>query len=473
MISQKRNLYLITISIFILAFLAGNFCEPKYWNSAADTINAEKNEIKYVERLTNIPQMPTNPFKLGLDLQGGTHLIYEADMSKIAEEDQNSSLQGLRDVIERRVNMFGVQEPIVQVQETPGHRRLIVELAGIKDTAAAIEMIGRTPFLEFKEQRSEEETQIILDKRKEFEGKTMEEIQEIENWQIGLQDIFQATDLTGKYLKSAEMGFDQTMYEPLILLQFDDEGSKLFEEITERNIGKPLAIYIDGISISAPTVQQRISGGKAQITGKFTIDEAKELARNLSAGALPVPIELISQQTVGPTLGEISLQKSLRAGMYGFLAVLLFLIFFYRVPGILAAFSLLVYAAIILSLFKFIPVTLTLAGIGGFVLSIGMAVDANVLIFSRFREELKDGKSFTQSVEQGFERAWPSIRDGNLTTLIVAIILFVFGTSFVKGFALTLGIGILISMFSAIFITRNLMRLFEGTRWERYKWLWK
>ena len=469
----KRKLHLIAISIFILAFLAGNFCEPRYWNNTADIINAEKNEIKYVERITNIPQMPSNPFKLGLDLQGGAHLIYEADLSQIAEEDQDSSLLGLRDVIERRVNMFGVQEPIVQTQETKGHRRLIVELAGVKDTAAAIEMIGKTPFLEFKEQRSEQETRMILDKRKEFEGKTMEEIQELKNWQLGLQDVFQSTDLTGKYLKSAEMGFDQTLGEPLILLQFDDEGSKLFEELTEKNIGKPLAIYIDGMVISAPTVQQKISGGKAQITGKFTIDEAKELARNLSAGALPVPITLISQQTVGPTLGEISLQKSLRAGMYGFLAVLLFLIFFYRVPGILASFSLLIYVALVLSLFKIIPVTLTLAGIGGFILSIGMAVDANVLIFSRFREELKDGRSFTQSVEQGFERAWPSIRDGNLTTLIVALILFVFGTSFVKGFALTLGLGILISMFSAIFITRIFMRLFEDTRWEKYKWLWK
>ncbi|MCK4355423.1 protein translocase subunit SecD [Candidatus Parcubacteria bacterium] len=470
---SKRKLYLITISIFFLAFLAGNFCEPKYWNNSADIINAKKNEIKYIERLTNILQLPSDPFKLGLDLQGGTHLIYEADMSQIDEEDHDSSLQGLRDVIERRVNMFGVQEPVVQTQETKGHHRLIVELAGVKDTAAAIQMIGKTPFLEFKEQKSEEEMKKILDKRKELEGKTMEEIQEIENWELGLQDIFQETGLTGKYMKNAEMGFDQTMYEPLIMLQFDDEGSKLFEELTERNIGKPLAIYIDGMVISAPTVQQRISGGKAQITGKFTIDEAKELARNLSAGALPVPITLISQQTVGPTLGARSLEKSLQAGMFGFLAVLLFLIFFYRVPGILACFSLLVYAAIILSLFKLIPVTLTLAGIGGFILSIGMAVDANVLIFSRFREELRDGKSFTQSVEQGFERAWPSIRDGNLTTLLVALILFVFGVSFVKGFAFTLGLGILISMFSAIFITRTLLRLFESTRWERYKWLWK
>ena len=470
---SKRKLRLIIISIFILGFLAGNFCEPRYWNKTADIINAQKNEIKHIERLTNIPQMPLNPFILGLDLQGGAHLVYEADVSQIAEEDRDSSLQGLRDVIERRVNMFGVQEPIVQTQETQGHRRLIVELAGIKDISQAIEMIGKTPFLEFRERKDESEVQAILDKRKEFEGKTVEEIQEIEDWQIGLQDIFQPTDLTGKYLKSAEMGFDQTVGEPLIFLQFDDEGSKMFEEITERNINKQLAIYIDGIAISAPVVQQKIAGGNAQITGKFTIDEAKELARNLSAGALPVPITLISQQTVGPVLGEISLQKSLRAGMFGFAAVLLFLILFYRTPGILASISLLIYAALALSLFKIIPVTLTLAGIGGFILSIGMAVDANVLIFSRFREELKSGKSFAQSLAQGFERAWPSIRDGNMTTLIVALILFVFGTSFVKGFALTLGLGILISMFSAIFVTSYLMRMFENTRWARYKWLWK
>ena len=474
--SKKRN-RIIIILIFILAFLAGNFVEPKYWNNTADIINAKKNEIKHIERLTNIPQMPQKDFILGLDLQGGTHLVYEADMSQIEKEDYTSSLQGLRDVIERRVNLFGVTEPVVQIQETPGHHRLIVELAGIDDPAKAIEMIGKTPFLEFREQKDNIEE--IIAKKEEVnkyfaEGKTLEEIDGlVENWHLAFEEFFKPTDLTGKYLEKAEMSFGQTAYEPLILLQFDEEGSKMFEELTEKNIGKPLAIYIDDIMISSPTVQEKISGGKAQITGKFTLEEAKELARNLSAGALPVPINLISQQTVGPTLGKISLEKSLKAGIFGFLAVLLFLIAFYRVPGILASIALLIYVVLVLSIFKLMSVTLTLAGIGGFILSIGMAVDANILIFSRFREELREGKTFSQSVEQGFNRAWPSIKDGNLTTLIVAVILFSFGTSFVKGFALTLSLGILLSMFSAIFITKSFLQSFEGTRWEKFQRLWR
>jgi len=450
---SKKKTYLIIFFIFILAFFAGNLVYPQF---------------------LKLPLLPEIPFKLGLDLQGGSHLVYEADLSNIEKTEYSSAMEGLRDVIERRVNLFGVQEPVVQTQEAQGRYRLIVELAGIIDPAEAIKMIGQTPFLEFKEQRPEEETQKILDKQKEIEGKNLEELQQIEDWYLGFEDpYFQSTSLTGKYLKGAEVGFEQTAtYKSLVLLQFNDEGSKIFEDLTSRNVGKPLAIYIDELPISAPIVQEVISGGRAQITGDFTIEEAQALARNLNAGALPVPIKLISQQTVGPTLGKISLEKSLKAGMLGFLAIILFMILFYRLPGILSALALGIYAAIVLSLFKLIPVTLTLAGIGGFILSIGMAVDANVLIFSRMREELRNQKSFVQSVEDGFNRAWPSIRDGNLTTLLVAVILFGFGTSFIKGFALTLSLGILISMFSAIFITKNFLRCFVKTRLENWKWLW-
>jgi protein-export membrane protein SecD len=258
-----------------------------------------------------------------------------------------------------------------------------------------------------------------------------------------------------------------------VFLQFNEEGSKIFENLTSRNIGKPLAIYIDQVLISAPTVQEAISGGKAQITGKFTIDEAKALSRNLNAGALPVPINLISQQTVGPILGKISLAESLKAGIFGFLAILLFMIIFYRIPGFFASLSLLIYLSFLLALFKIIPVTLTLAGIAGFILSMGMAVDANILIFSRIREELKEGKSYLISIEEGFRRAWPSIRDGNFTTILVGLILFGFGTSFVKGFAFTLVIGNLVGMFTAIFITNNLLRCFAGTRIEKLTFLWR
>lgn len=464
--ANKRRVLLIFLGIVILGFIAGNLSYPKYLNQGIDFVNA-KAGFKF-------PHFWDIPFKLGLDLQGGTHLLYEADLSNIEKADYSSAMQGLRDIIERRVNLFGVTEPVVQTQESSSQYRLVVELAGIKDPGEAIKMIGQTPFLEFREQRTEEETQVILDKQKELEGMTYDELQQVENWQLAFEDpYFKSTSLTGQYLEKAELGFDQQTGVPLIFLQFDEEGSGLFEELTDRNVGKMLAIYIDGIAISAPVVQNKISGGRAQITGSFTVDEAKELARNLNAGALPVPIQLISQQTVGPTLGAISLQKSLKAGLIGFLAVIVFLIIFYRAPGLLASLSLGIYIALILSLFKLIPVTLTLAGIGGFILSIGMAVDANILIFSRMKEELKQQNSFSVALEEGFRRSWPSIRDGNITTLIVALILFFLGTSFIKGFALTLSIGIVVSMFSALFITRNLLRLFTNTRLESIKWLWR
>ena len=426
---------MIIVFIFLLAFLAGNFIFPEF---------------------LKLPYFPERDFELGLDLQGGIHLLYQADLSGIEEKDKSGAMAGLRDVMERRVDLFGVREPIVQIQG----ERLIIELAGIIDPAEAIRQIGQTPFLEFKEQR--ENYQEILEKNREV----------IETGEGQIEDPFQSTPLTGKYLKRAELGFDQTTYQALVQLLFDDEGAKIFEELTTRNVGKQLAIYIDQILISAPVVQEKISGGKAQISGQFTVEEAKELARNLNAGALPVPITLISQQSVGPTLGKISLEQSLKAGFLGFLAIIIFMILFYRLPGILAGLALAIYVVLVLSVFKLIPVTLTLAGIGGFILSIGMAIDANVLIFSRMREELRSGKNFAQSLEEGFNRAWPAIRDGNLTTLIVAFILFGFGTSFIKGFATTLSLGILISMFSAIFVTKNFLKCFVNTRLEQVKFLW-
>ena len=450
--SPKKKIYITIVLIFILAFFAGNFSYPQ---------------------LLNLPYLPDVPFKLGLDLRGGTHLVYEGDLSKIKGEDYKSSMQGLRDVIERRINLFGVQEPMVQVQETTGHYRLIVELAGVQDPGQAIKMIGETPYLEFKEMRDKEETQMILDKQKEIEGKDSEEVSQIPDWHLALEDpYFKPTSLTGKYLKKAELKFDQTTSKSLVSLEFNDEGAKIFEELTEKNIGKVLAVYIDNIPISMPTVQSKISGGKAQISGDFSLEEARTLARNLNAGALPVPITLISQQIVGPTLGAVSLEKSLKAGMLGFLAIIIFMIIFYRIPGVLAFLALIIYTFLVLTVFKLVPVTLTLAGIGGFILSIGMAVDANVLIFSRMREELRQGKNFGQAIEDGFNRAWPSIRDGNITTLIVTAILFTFGTSFIKGFALTLSLGILISMFSAIVISKSFLKCFAETKLRRVRWLW-
>lgn len=433
----KGKIYLSLTIILSLAFLTLNTAFPGYFNRGVDYLNSKIP--------LNLPHFPEKPFKLGLDLQGGTHLVYRADLSRIEKGERREAMQGLRDVIERRVNLFGVVEPKVQIQQTSEEQRLMVELPGVKDVREAIEMIGKTPYLEFKEEKAGENSE---------------------------KSEFQPTKLTGRYLKKAQLGFNQTTFEPQVLLEFNSEGAKIFQEITSKNVGKRLAIFIDDVLISAPVVRETISGGKAQITGRFTTEEAKTLARNLNAGALPVPIKLSSQNTVGPVLGKISLEKSLKAGMIGFLAVILFMICFYRISGFLASLSLIIYAGILLSLFKLVPVTLTLAGIGGAILSVGMAVDANVLIFERMKEERKGGESFSRSVEIGFSRAWPSIRDSNLTTLLVAVIMFSFGTSFIKGFALTLSFGILVSMFSALFVVRTLLRSFVGTRLEKIKWLW-
>ena len=282
---------------------------------------------------------------------------------------------------------------------------------------------------------------------------------------------FIPSELNGRFLKRAAVAFDQTSYAPTVELEFDDEGAKLFEKLTEEYLQKPIAIYLDGAAISVPTVQSVITGGKAVISGRFTVKEAKELAERLNAGALPIPIKLISQETVGAALGAESVARSLKAGVAGFLLVALFMITWYRLPGLFSAVALLLYASLVLFIFKALPVTLTLAGVAGFVLSIGFAVDANVLIFERMKEEFKKGFGFSQGVSEGFSRAWPSIRDSNASTLITAAILFWMGTGVVKGFALTLIIGILASLFSAIFITRSFLQLCVGTRAEKWDWL--
>lgn len=472
-ISQK---YLIFIGILLLACLAGNFVYPDYYNKATDFLNS-----KFQWQL---PHFWSKPYVLGLDLQGGVSLTYQADLSTVANKGE--AMQGLRDVIERRVNLFGVSEPSVQIQ---GQDRLVVELPGVKDVKEAIDMIGQTPYLEFQEQRTEEETQQILDIIKKIQEVQAQngDISTIENWQLALQNpYFKPTELTGKYLSKANVVFDQTTYKPQIELLFNQEGEKLFEDITARNIQKPIAIFLDGASIVdtngdniidendlyAPIVQDKITGGKAVITGNLNAKTANDIVRRLNSGALPVKIgNPIFQETVGPTLGEQSLQKSLFAGIYGLLAVIVFMILFYRMPGLLASLALLLYVGLVLSLFKLIPVTLTLAGIGGFILSIGMAVDANILIFSRMKEELKQGKALPLAIKEGFSRAWPSIRDSNLNSLIVCAILFLVSTSFIKGFALTLAIGILVSMFSAIFITRIFLMVFLGRWAEKIKWI--
>lgn len=678
--TERDKIRWIVIGLFVLAFLAASLDYPKIWNKSADGVNFVLNKVPAFQNV-KIPQFIEMPYHLGLDLQGGTHLVYEADVSELEEEERADSLEGVRDVIERRVNAFGVAEPLIQTSKSGDTWRVIVELAGVSDISEAIKMIGETPILEFKEQGEDIEAEpfVITDEQRQqmeeynkeakeradealaraltgdswsalvsdysqglekgdndgdlgfigglashqviitelknagtkagevldriieneegfniikfletenkevearhilicYEGsfkcegglskeearKKIEEIRsrattenfvdlakenstepgaeesggdlgwfirgmmvhqfekvvftqetgtisDIVETEFGFHIIYKTnekessdtnniryhiqrilvrqikesdfdpnaqwgqwkkTGLTGKQLKRAQLQFDPNTNEAQVGLEFNDEGKKLFAEITERNIGNPVAIFLDGIPISIPTVQDEIRDGKAIISGTFELEEAKTLARRLNAGALPVHIDLISQQTVGASLGQDSLNKSLKAGLMGFLLVVIFMLLYYRLPGLIASLALCIYGVLILTLFKIVPVTLTLSGIAGFVLSIGLAVDANVLIFERTKEELKRGKLLERAIEEGFKRAWPSIRDGNLTTLLSCLILFWFSESMVKGFALTLGIGILISLFSALVITRFFLRFVSP--WVKGVWL--
>ncbi|MFC1775605.1 protein translocase subunit SecD [Patescibacteria group bacterium] len=412
------------------------------------------------------------PFKLGLDLSGGTHLVYEADTSALHQVEIAESMDALRDVIERRVNLFGVAEPLVQIEETgflsdKVAQRLIVELPGVTDTDAAIAMIGQTPLLEFKLERPESETTPIIQAYQEAQ-KAIEEGREVPNNPLLLQDVYSATQLTGRYLERAQLEFDSTTGEPMVTLVFNKEGSDLFAQITKENVGKTLAIYLDGAPITTPVIREEITGGSAQISGSMNPEEAKLLVGRLNSGALPVPIHLLSTQTIGPSLGAEAMDAGVRAGIIGLIVVAIFLLLWYRLPGLLAILALATYIMIMLAIFKLIPVTLTAAGIAGFILSIGMAVDANILIFERMKEELRKGdKSVPEAVREGFDRAWLSIRDGNISSIITAVILFWFGTSLVEGFALTFGVGVLVSMISAITITR--MFLFATAKQESGK----
>lgn len=391
------------------------------------------------------------PFKLGLDLSGGTHLVYKADVSLIDSLELKDSMDALRDVIERRINVFGVSEPIVQVQNggfsNAGEERLIVDLPGVTDISKAVEMIGQTPILDFRTENPNPDEV------------PMQEATVDKNGNINLSvdpyaSKYIKTELTGRYLDKAILEFNPTTNEPVVSLQFDAEGSTLFEKITKENVGKTVAIFLDGAPITTPVVNEAIADGKAQISGNFTPTEAKLLVGRLNSGALPVPITLISTQTIGPSLGVQATSAGVKATLIGFLAIALFLIIWYRLPGVIAVVALSMYVVIMLSIFKLVPVTLTAAGIAGFIISIGIAVDANVLIFERVKEELRDGDSIMDSIHDGFKRAWLSVRDSNISSIITAIILFWFGTSLIKGFALVFLIGVLVSMISAISITR-------------------
>jgi protein-export membrane protein SecD len=500
---------------------------------------------------------------LGLDLQGGIHLIYKVDTSSVEPSKLGDALNGLQDVIERRVNAFGVAEPVIETAKSGGEQRLIVELAGVKDIEAAKEMIKETPFLEFKKMEmpsasppqelseedrkyNEEQKQKAEDLLKQIQNgadfselaktnsedpgskdkggdldwtkrgqfvpefdhvlfdnelspgqvwpqvvesqfgyhiiKFIESRGEGEDKEVHAQHIllmkktpppsqtqpnFIETGLTGKNLKSANVEFMSQSGKPEVGIEFDSEGAKLFAQLTKENVGKQIAIFLDGQIISAPTVQTEITDGKAVITGNFSLEEAKKLAQRLNEGALPLPITLIGQQSVEASLGKASLDKSLKAGAIGIGLVMIFMILYYRFLGFIASVALLIYTSLMVTIFKLSTITpwaitLTLAGIAGFILSVGMAVDANILIFERTKEEIRRGRSLRGAIEEGFRRAWPSIRDSNISSIITSLILIWFGTGFVKGFAVTLLLGVLVSMFTAIILVRTILTAVIG-----------
>lgn len=534
---MRKYVWLAFLGILVVSVLAGIVAWPK-----GPDINVQLGSNSLQRELK---------LNLGLDLQGGTHLVYEADLSEIPEEEYEEAMEGVRDVIERRVNALGVSEPIVQTNRSGNNYRVIIELAGVTDVNQAIEMIGQTPTLDFRETvdspdnpeedvnqesqgdeqgavedestgdanleavGSEERKKIIIAQAEEgasessvessdpvVEGEQQintENLQiqgEGENSQIldengepvdiealtqqlqAQQDLntlfggnFVQTGLSGKQLTRADLQFDPQTNQPVVQITFNDEGKKLFSDITDRNVGKPVGIFLDGQLISAPVVNTKISDGVAVISGSFTVDEAKELAQRLNAGALPVPISLLSQTTVGPTLGQASIEKSFLAALLGLALVSIFMIVYYRLPGLFSVIALVIYALVVLAVFKLAGITLTLAGIAGFILSVGMAVDANVLIFERTREEIRNGKSLKAAIEGGFDHAWTSIRDSNVSSLITCLILAWFGTSIIKGFAITLAIGIVVSLFSAITVTRTFMRLIATDFIAKRKWL--
>ncbi len=369
---------------------------------------------------------------LGLDLQGGVQLIYQIDTSNLRNITPQKAQQQTVDLITRRVDNLGVSEPKVQGTKIGSDYGVLVEMPGIEDIEGAKTLIGKTAQLKFYELSGE--------------GKET------------------PTDLTGSDVKSAAAGTDESAtgfqsVSPIIYLEFTKDGTNKFAEITKRNVGKPLITKLDDQTINQATVQTQIDGGKAQIEGISSLKEAKETAQLINEGALPAPVKLVSQNYIGASLGRDAIEKSLIAGLIGLLLVAIFMILYYRGLGLAAIFALLIYASIAGALFKLIPVTLTLSGIAGFIFSIGIAVDANILVFERFKEERQKDIPITQALENSFSRAWPSIRDSNISSLITATVLFYLSTGTVKGFALTLGIGIVVSMFTAIFVTRNILRL--------------
>lgn len=387
-------------------------------------------------------------FRKGLDLEGGTSITLQADMADVPSASRKDALESAKEVIERRINYFGVSEPIIQTSLANNNYRIIVEIPGITDVNQAVALVGKTAQLSFWESGEASES------AKEASGSA---------FPVGVIEVLgpaaKKTNLTGSDLKKAAVSFNPNTGEPQVNLTFTGAGAKKFADITKRNVGRIVGIVLDDVLIQDPVVNTPILTGDALITGGFSIEQAKALQIQLNAGALPVSLEVLQQRAIGASLGDETLKKSVIAGAIGFLAITIFMIGLYGRLGVIASIALVVYTLINLAIYRLVPVTLTLAGIAGFILSIGIAVDANVLIFERVREEVRKGKSIHASIDIGFSKAWASIRDSNIASLITCAILIIMATGIVRGFALTLAIGVFVSLFSAVVVTRTLLRI--------------
>ncbi len=459
---QRSRLALLFVGILTLLAIIINATVPVTLNfSLPNPVNFKSVPVHYAYPGIPVIQKARNlAFRLGLDLQGGSSITFKADMKDVPESERDSALDSAKTVIEKRINFFGVSEPVVQTEKLGNEYRILVEIPGVTDVNQAVNLVGKTAKLTFWEGSG-----TTLTASQSAQIATQSAMQDLQAGRpIGVTEAVggnaKKTDLSGNDLKNAAVTFNTNSGTPQVQLTFTSEGAKKFADITSRNVNKIVAIALDQQVIEAPRVQQPIVGGNAVITGNFTTDLANNLAIQLNAGALPISLSVLQQQAIGATLGQTSLQASFIAGILGFLVIIIFMVVLYGRLGVIASVALTIYSLLVLSLFRLIPVTLTLAGIAGFILSVGIAVDANILIFERMKEELRRGRTMVAAIDLGFARAWPSIRDSNISSLITSAVLFYFGTGVVRGFAVTLALGILVSMFSAIFVTRTFLQVF-------------
>lgn len=456
---NRRLLFIIFLSLFSLYIALPSKLKLNF-KFFSWTVNQEINIPKLSLKLGNSIFSTDLPLKQGLDLQGGMQVILQADMTDINAEDRNDALASAQEIIRRRVDLYGVSEPVIQTSNANGDYRLIIELPGIKDPKEALSLVGTTAQLDFR-------LETVVDLPADEQATDSASLQ---------STVFIPTELTGKELKKAIPQFDPQTGKPVIGLQFDDRGSEIFADLTTNNVGKRIGIFIDGYPVVAPVVSTPILDGQAVMTGAFTVEESKQLAIQLNAGALPVPIKILEQRTIGANLGEESVRQSVFAGLVGLGLVIIFMILNYGFHGATAALALVIYAFLTIALYKILGVTLTLPGIAGLLLSIGMAVDANILIFERFKEEFRAGHSYANALELGFGRAWESIKDANLATIITSLVLinpfnfeFLNRSGMVRGFGVTLLLGVLLSLFTGVVVSRTLLRVFTPFLSKVYK----